>query len=107
MIKIILNNDTAHPILTREMNYSSTLKVDDYSSHHDSIIFNIEVQSINNISLFENVEITSLKLIKVETEEEIVNLTFTDDVYIISYNATIFDGGANTHMTIAKVDKQA
>lgn len=105
MITIIINNDASHAIEANEMNYSTTMGIDNYSSHTETISLNIDISSLGNVQTFENVRIQSLSILN-EQEENIVTLTFTEDLYITSFNSNIYNNGSSAYVNISKINKQ-
>ena len=104
MLKIILNNDTEHVLTANDVNHSVTMKIDNYSEHSENINLNIFVESVDNLSYFENVKIESLQILD-EQDTLISTLTFNDDLYITSYNSSIYGAGATTYVNINKIKK--
>lgn len=88
MIKIILNNDDTHLIEANEMNYSATMGIDNYSQHSESIGLNVSLSSLSSAKFFENVRIESLKILNGQ-DEEIVTLTFAEDLYITDRKSVV------------------
>ena len=106
MLKLILNEDFSHAIMSNNFSQSTTFQIDNYSTHQTSMNFNIDAASIANLLLFENSPITSLRIMEGETL--LVNLAFgTNNVYILNYNTNIYEGGQNTSVSISQVEIQA
>lgn len=106
MIKIILNNNDTHIIEANEMNYSATMGIDNYSQHSESIGLNVSLNSLPNAKFFENVRIESLKILN-EQDEEMVTLTFSEDLYITNFSSNIYNSNnSSAYININKINKR-
>lgn len=104
MIKIILNNDTAHVIEANEMNYSAVMGIDNYSQHSESIGLNVSLNSLSSAQPFENVRIESLKILNAQ-DEEMATLNFSEDLYITNLNSNIYNDSSSAYININKINK--
>jgi len=104
MLKVILNNDTEHTLTANDVNRSVTMKIDNYSEHSENINLNIFIESVDNLSYFENVKIESLQILD-EQDTLISALIFNEDLYITSYNFSIYGVGTTVYVNINKIKK--
>ena len=105
MIKVILNNDNAHVIEANEMNYSAVMGIDNYSQHSESIGLNVSLSSLSNAQPFENIRIETLKILN-DQDEEMVTLTFSEDLYITNFNSNIYNNSTSAYININKINKR-
>lgn len=105
MIKLIINNETEHALIVNEMNYNSTMEIDNFSSSQTTINLNVNLDQISTIKYFENVQIVSLEIINIESDDSISTLTFTEELYFTSYNANIYDENARVYALITKINR--
>jgi len=103
MIKIIFNNDAEHVIGAENFNYSTTFKIDNYSSHSDNANFTMISNSIDALQRFENTPITSIKIMNSDNTD-ITTLAFENEVYILNYNSNIYENNMNTYVNLGKVN---
>ena len=104
MITLIFNNDTEHAIEADNFNYTVTFNVENYSQRADNINFNITESSLPHLNLFENVNIESIKVLNAESEE-VVTLTFNDNLYILGYNTSIYGTSSNSSVSMGHINR--
>lgn len=103
MLKIILNEDFSHALMSDNFSQSTVFEISNYSTHSTNMNFNITAASIPNLLVFENTPITKLRIME-EEGEVITNLNFnTRNIFILSYNTSIYNGGQNTNVSIGQV----
>lgn len=103
MIKIILNNDEAHIIEATEMNYSTTMGINNYSQHVINISLNINIASLASIQIFEGIRIETLTILN-EENEEVVSLIFPGNLYIMNFNSNIYSNNSSTYVNIGEIN---
>lgn len=106
MIKLVINNETGYPVIVNEMNYASTMRINNYASPQTNITLNINLDQLSNIQHFEDIKITSLQVLNSQNDTSIATLSFTEDLYFTSYNANIQDENARVYVSVTKIQRQ-
>lgn len=103
MLKLIFNEDFTHAVMSSSFSQSTIFQITNYSTRQVTMNFNTDAASISNLVAFEDTPITKLR-IQDENGEVIMNLTLSvNNLYILSYSTSIYDGGQSTNVSIGQV----
>lgn len=103
MLKLVFNEDFSHAVMSSSFSQSTVFQITNYSTRQVTMNFNIDATSISNLVAFEDTPITKLRVLD-ESGEVIMNLTLSvNNLYILSYNTNIYDGGQSTNVNIGQV----
>lgn len=104
MLKLIFNEDFSHAMMSSSFSQSTTFQIDHYSTHATSMNFNIDAASIANLVYFENTKINSIRIM--DGTDLLMNLNLNNiEVFILSYNTNLYDGGQSTNVNMGQVQR--
>lgn len=95
-MKLIINKDTEHYILIKNINYDVTYEVQNRIAHSNQLSCNLDENNLVNFQIFENTLITSIDVYNSE-EQLLTSLTFNDNNFYLLSTSIIIDENNTIH----------